>query len=74
MFEHILRISVTDFKDVNASWAIFPLSARTTNPFRQLLPKGEDLPVRDFRKWKIFPKRNKKDLHQKAIKSEAISL
>ena len=23
----------------------FPISARTTNPFRQLLPKGEDLPV-----------------------------
>ena len=33
------------------------LTVRTTNPFRQLLSKGEDLPVRGFRKWKIFPKR-----------------
>ena len=46
----------------------------TTNPISQLLPKEEDLPVRDLRKWKIFPKRKIKDLYQKAIKSEAVSL
>ena len=46
----------------------------TTNPFQQLLPKEEDLPVWDLQKWKIIPNRKIKDLYQKAIKSEAVSL
>ena len=50
----------------------FPLSLYTTNPFRQLLPKEEDLPNRDLRKWKIFPNRKIKYLYQKARKSEAV--
>ena len=33
------------------------LSVCTTNLFRQLLPRGEDPRVRDFRKWRIFPKK-----------------
>ena len=49
------------------------LTVRTTNPFRQLFPKGEDLPVQDFRKRKIFPNGKIKDLYQKALKNEAVS-
>ena len=50
------------------------ISVRTTNPFWQLLPKEEDLLVRDLQKWKIFPNRNIKNLYQKAIKREGVSL
>ena len=40
----------------------------------QLIPKGEDLPIRDFRKQKIFLNRMTKDLYKKSIKSEAMNL
>ena len=52
----------------------FPILARTTNPFRQFLPKGENLPVWDFRKMEDVPEKENKTSISKSNKKQAVSL
>ena len=49
----------------NVQEHITSCAVRTTNLFRQLLPKGEDLPVWDFRKLKIFLDKKIKNIYIK---------
>ena len=49
----------------NVQEHITSCTVRTTNLFRQLLPKGEDLPVWDFRKLKIFLSKKVKKIYIK---------